>query len=448
MPIFLDQIQSSSFDDSNGIPVLIELESQPGSSIMSAAFSANQLDINGLIIDNEFTPVAMPEDPNGNSFSLGSNSYLIRATLLDIAQLDALQNLPNVIDVCLDCRIAPFITSSEFQSFIVSPQVSLGAASPCPIPPCDCQPSIPKGTIADIAKYLEADKIWASGYMGDGIVVGVLDSGITALGRHVKPGETSRRIPNVIGGHLSDWGTESSDWGDHGNMCATDVLGIAPNAQLYDLRVSGSGGSPATISRAIQAYNWALTQHRSNGTPHILTNSWGIFQESWDPNYATNPNHQFTRLVRQAINQGIINLFAAGNCGDTCADGRCGSDVGSGRSIWGANGEPLVITVGAVNKNEEFIGYSSRGPAALDNDKPDFCSLSHFTGYFTSDSGTSAATPIAAGLVALLKQKKNSLNQNDAKNALKSTAKDIGSPGFDRDSGSGVIQGKKAFDSI
>jgi hypothetical protein len=46
------------------------------------------------------------------------------------------------------------------------------------------------------------------------------------------------------------------------------------------------------------------------------------------------------------------------------------------------------MTVGAVNKDEEFVGYSSRGPACLDSDKPDFCSVSHFTGYFASDSGT------------------------------------------------------------
>ena len=46
---------------------------------------------------------------------------------------------------------------------------------------------------------------------------------------------------------------------------------------------------PSTISRALQAYQWAIDQHRVNGTPHILSNSWGIFQESWDGTYARNP---------------------------------------------------------------------------------------------------------------------------------------------------------------
>ena len=90
------------------------------------------------------------------------------------------------------------------------------------------------------------------------------------------------------------------------------------------------------------------------------------------------------------------------------------------------------MTVGAVNKNEQFVGYSSRGPAALDPNKPDFCSVTHFTGFFNSDSGTSAATPIAAGVVALMKQANPSLTQDEAKTILRTTAKDIGPSGWDQ----------------
>jgi hypothetical protein len=191
-----------------------------------------------------------------------------------------------------------------------------------------------------------------------------------------------------------------------------------------------------------------LFRSKANGTPHILTNSWGIFQESWDPTYANNPSHPFTKKVLEAIAEGIIVLFAAGNCGGTCPDGRCGSDNGPGRSIWGANSHPAVITVGAVNKNEEFVGYSSQGPGALDANKPDFCSVTHFSGYHPSDSGTSAATPILAGAVALLKQAVPSATQNGLKSALKSTAKDIGPGGFDQHSGAGIVRIKAAHDKL
>ena len=173
-----------------------------------------------------------------------------------------------------------------------------------------------------------------------------------------------------------------------------------------------------------------------------------MFQKAWDPDYTTNPNHPFTRKVLEAIDEGILVLFAAGNCGGTCPDGRCGSDVGPGKSIWGANGHARVITVGAVNKNEQFVGYSSQGPAALSSDKPDFCSVTHFTGYFNSDSGTSAATPIAAGVVALLKQSKPSVTQQEIQSVLKSTAKDIGATGFDQNAGAGILRAKAAYDAV
>src|SRR5262249_46663498 len=236
-------------------------------------------------------------------------------------------------------------------------------------------------------------------------------------------------------------------WSWHGDMTSTDVLGMAPNAQVYDIRISGPDIT-STISNALAGYNWAINQHRTNGTPQVLTNSWGIFQQNWDPDYATNPNHPFTRKVVEALDEGILVLFAAGNCGATCPDGRCGTDTGPGKSIWGANSHPRVMTVGAVNKNEEFVGYSSQGPGALDANKPDFCSVTHFTGYFNSDSGTSAATPIAAGVVALLKQANPALTQDQVKTTLRSTAKDIGPAGWDQHSGTGILRAKAAYDQV
>ncbi|WP_232229162.1 S8 family serine peptidase [Paenibacillus zanthoxyli] len=85
----------------------------------------------------------------------------------------------------------------------------------------------------------------------------------------------------------------------------------------------------------------------------------------------------------------------------------------------------MVITIGAVNIEEQIVGYSSQGPAALDPHKPDFCSITHFTGYHQSDTGTSAAKPIAAGTIPLLKQEKLSFQQEDIKTLIRNTAKDI-----------------------
>jgi hypothetical protein len=425
--------------------VLVELRPSATRSLDDPRDLAADMAVPGFQVDPSYDPVPIPPvgGAEAGSRDLDGETVIVRGTIAasKIAELEA---QPNVVRVYRDTIVMPFAAAVEEDRALVAPMDV--AMATCPIGTCDCAPGTAKGTLAEVASYFGVDQIWAAGYRGDGIVVGVVDGGITALGRTPKPGETAK-IGRVIGGFPADWGTTAAAWGDHGNMCSTDVLGMAPQAQLYDIRISG-GNITATISAALAGFQWAITQHRANGTPHILTNSWGIFQENWDSVYARDPSHIFTRKVVEAINEGILVLFAAGNCGGTCPDGRCGADSGPGRSIWGANGHPRVITVGAVNKNEQFVGYSSQGPAALDPQKPDFCSVTHFKGYFGSDSGTSAATPVAAGVVALLKQANPGLSQDRAKAALKSTAKDIGPAGFDQHSGAGIIRPKLAFDLV
>jgi len=396
----------------------------------------------GFQMDTSYKPVPSSPSQTGSLSEAGSKeqTVIVRGEIHS-SKLHELEDRPDVVKVWADTIIAPFsgFLVEERNLRLLGEEEALAT---CPIGTCDCSPEVAKGSVADVAGYLGVDQIWAAGYKGTGIVVGIVDGGITAIGRTPKPGETAK-VPRVIGGWpTADWGTTSQAWGDHGNMTSTDVLGMAPEAQIYDIRISGSGGA---ISEALAGYQWAIDQHKLNGTPHVLSNSWGIYQETWDAVYARDPNHPFTRKVVEAINEGIVVLFAAGNCGATCPDGRCGTDTGPGRSIWGANGHPQVITVGAVNKNEQFVGYSSQGPAALDPQKPDFCSITHFKGYFASDNGTSAACPVAAGVTALLKQRNPSLDQGQVKDALKSTAKDIGPVGIDQHSGAGIIQARAAF---
>jgi hypothetical protein len=53
--------------------------------------------------------------------------------------------------------------------------------------------------------------------------------------------------------------------------------------------------------------------------------------------------------VVETTNEGIVVLFAAGNCGQKCGERLgYGSDRGPGMSIWGANRHPKVLTGGTV----------------------------------------------------------------------------------------------------
>jgi subtilisin family serine protease len=366
---------------------------------------------------------------------------------IDDDDIEELGRLPNIVKVFRDSRLAPFDGSygpPQCDDWLID--TGTAVSTHCPIPPCDHDAAKPRGCLREVAAFLGADQIWQEGVDGDGIVIGVVDGGIWAEDRmdSDRPG----LVPRVIGGWPAEnWGTIAG-WRRHGNMMAIGALGMAPKASLYDIRISDSSPDGGRTSDAIAGIHWAIEKYRAAGTPQVLCCGWGIYQQAHDPKYATDANHPLTRKIVEAMDEGILVLFAAGNGGQCCPATWCGSDTGPGKSIWGANGHPRVMTVGAVNNDEQLIGYSSQGPAALDEYKPDFCGISHYAGYFSSDSGTSAACAVAAGIVALLKQARPTLTQEAAKRLLKSTAKDIGPPGWDRHSGAGIVEAKAAYDKL
>src|SRR5262249_48464064 len=213
----------------------------------------------------------------------------------------------------------------------------------------------------------------------------------------------------------ANWGTSAEGWGEHGNMIAFDVQAVAPEAELWDIRIWEPGVTfPSYVLNALGGYRRAIDNYRIHGVPQILVNSWGLYNSATGPDFAFNPHSEIALAVEEALDAGIMILFAAGNCGDGCpfaAGSLCGyGDRGPGASILGPNGHPEVMTVGAATLRGEWCGYTSQGPAVLppnDPDKPDFCSVSQFAGYFPNDSGlrpydggTSAANGIAAGVVA------------------------------------------------
>lgn len=168
----------------------------------------------GFKIDSSFVPV--PVTPSNTQrravieAAEDNQHVVVRATLTE-AQLTAARANPDVVEIWSDPVVEPIAF---------------------PIPPRDCAPGPPKGTIADVANYLGVPQIRSTGRRGEGIVVGVVDGGITATGRALAPGEApARTINNVIGGWpTATWGTRSKSWGYHGTMCSTDVLGMAPTA--------------------------------------------------------------------------------------------------------------------------------------------------------------------------------------------------------------------------
>jgi hypothetical protein len=178
-----------------------------------------------------------------------------------------------------------------------------------------------------------------------------------------------------------------------------------------------------------------------------------MFHPSWDfpaghpGRYADNPNHPFNIITGALAQAGADILFAAGNCGADCPDGRCQGVVTN--AITGANAHPDVLSVAGCDVTNVRVGYSSQGPgiAGMAHEKPDLTAYTHFLGSkaFGSaepDSGTSAACPVAAGCVAALRTKCHAAQHPPAKifKALRDTALPAGGAVWNGDYGYGIVQ--------
>lgn len=408
---------------SSKIPVLIELAIEP----TEGHGSVPSLPPLPVTIDRAFGSVAVPSgSPGGFGIQHGGqgvDNTVIRGEL-DLARLDELRAAPKVRAVWSDPEISPFTAAA-----------------------IDCDLTNARGSYADVARLLGAHLVWEAGVDGCGVVIGIVDGGVDKAKYPVDDGWT----PNPG----APWGVAAA-WNEHGNMCAFDSLVAAPKARLYDLAIGRSVGTVATLASALLAFQWALDRYRKDGTPQILSNSWGLYQQAHDPlppgdpgNYTHNPEHVLVRKALELAEAGILIVFAAGNCGDGCAlnAGRCGEDRGPGRSIRGLNGHPRIITVGAVNPERVPIGYSSQGPATFPNGthKPDVCGYSHFSGDTPCDNGTSAACPVVAGVLALMRAKNPALNQDRALDILRRTARPIHSLAHHPATGFGVVDAVTAY---
>lgn len=425
-------------------PDLVAAVADPGQTATTADVADG---LPGVELDSGFTPVAVPRPvpaPGGDPLSLNQPldfslaaedaSVLVRGTISDdepATRLTMLTTLrPDVVGVFAD----PVIESS-----------------------LTCGGDAPVGDWHDVERLINAAGLAAEGLDGAGVALAVLDTGINAahvarqLGRSVTLDAERSWNPSGVDGRPGEFEV------DHGTMCAFDTLIGAPQASLIDIPVllsSRPGGSAldGLLSDAVAAFahlRTVLDAQPADSRSLVISNSWGSFSPAWDfpvghpGNYSDNAAHPFNLIVASLDRAGADVLFAAGNCGRDCRDGRCAYPT---RPIVGANSHPRALSIGGVDVNGDRVGYSSQGPGRLTARKPDLCAFTHFSGSKAfgdnePDSGTSAACPVAAGLVAAIRTRwpSSRLSPAQLRALLRRTAEDRSEVGFDYDYGYGIL---------
>ncbi len=287
-------------------------------------------------------------------------------------------------------------------------------------------PSGPIGSLRSVRSRLNVSTLEQNGLDGRGVAIAIMDTGINLT--HLRHNGIYAQLDPSITWSPATHSPFPGHWPvGHGTMCAYDALISAQKATLLDFPILQStrrGGSAmdGLLSDAIAAYSVLLLEmsrpaNRRAYSAIVVNNSWGMYNSSWDfpkghsGRYGDNPSHPFNRQVSNLSKAGADILFAAGNCGNSCADRRC-HNPRSGQletdEVSGANGHVDVLSVGGVDINDDRLCYSSEGPGMLSPEKPDICAYTHFLGSMAygsnkPDSGTSAACPVAAGVIASLR---------------------------------------------
>ncbi|MEU6797788.1 S8 family serine peptidase [Nonomuraea wenchangensis] len=431
-------------------PDLAAAVADPSSKVTTADVAADLAaglvaELPGVELDPAFAPVTVPRPvPRAGGDPLPLNrpldvslapcdaSVLVRGTIPDDEPASGVALRPDVVGVFSDPVVEP---------------------SPVPVG------EAPVGDWHDVERLLGVAGLHAEGLDGAGVALAVLDTGVNAahaarrLGRAVTV--DTARCWSPPGGRPAPPPGESGV--GHGTMCAFDALIAAPRAALIDIPLlpparPGGTATGGLLSDAVAAFahlRGVLEAQPAETRALVVSNSWGSFSPEGDfpaghpGNYSDNAAHPFNLMVAALDRMGADVLFAAGDRGWERPGGR---RPFPSRPIAGANSHPRALSVGGVDVNGARMDCSSRGPGRLTARKPDVCAYTRFAGsraYGESeaDSGTSAAAPVAAGLVAAVRTRwpASRLSPAQLRALLRRTAEDRSEVGFDYDYGYGTV---------
>ena len=305
--------------------------------------------------------------------------------------------------------------------------------------------------VLDIASpAVKANAVWDRNITGKEIGVAVIDTGvyqhpdlsgrITGFKDFVG-NKTTAYDDNGHGTHVA--GAIASD----GSRSDSLYRGTAPGCNVIGVKVLNSLGS-GSLSTVIQGIQWCLDNKELYNIRVINLSLGSTALQSYEED-------PVCQAVEKAWVNGIVVCAAAGNSGP------------EPRTISSPGIDPVVITVGAIddknssNFDDYFVAeYSGRGPTIDNFAKPDIVCPGTNIISLRSPSSTIdkqykdarvgenyMATPVCAGIAALMLEADNSLKPDEIKDMLKQNAKPL--PGISENSqGAGLADAAKSIISV
>ena len=278
------------------------------------------------------------------------------------------------------------------------------------------------------------DLVWQdTGYTGEGVTMAIIDTGIdgnhTALDDLDDDNMTDDpkivAFYDAINNPGATNGTEIFPYDDngHGTHCAGITagtgapnyqhIGVAPRANLVGVKVLDGGGS-GSFAAVMAGMQWTVDKrHEFN----IRAASMSLGALTGAIEWTSSEEESVNRMANEMMRAGVTLFIAAGNSGGTATIGTPGSAED-------------VITVGSLDKDTSIAIYSSQGPTEEGRVKPNIAFVGSSVNApdantgdgYVALSGTSMATPGAAGVAVLMYQANPDLSPFDIRNIMQETS--------------------------
>ena len=294
--------------------------------------------------------------------------------------------------------------------------------------------------------------VHSKGFIGEGVIIGLLDTGFrwrdheSLINADVIAEYDFIFDDSITANQPED--TPSQD--SHGTSVFSEVGGFKDSTLI-----GASYGSSFILAKTEDIRSETHVEEDNYAAALIWMENYGVDITSSSLGYSEFDTSTYsytyedmngettivTKACELAFSKGVVTITAAGNEGNT---------------LWHyitAPGDGFnTITVGAVYSSNKVTSFSSRGPTYDGRIKPDILaqgsgvfavSASGFTRYNTGFAGTSAAAPLACGVVGLLLSAHPYLTNVQVRDILLRTADNFSSP--DNNRGYGLVSAAKAI---
>ncbi|MFN0150698.1 MAG: S8 family serine peptidase [bacterium] len=365
------------------------------------------------------------------------NAVSVDATLEQIAQI---AGMPDVITVRrVSSRTARLPAPGAAPHAI---DRAGGARGPIPAPapprPLDLA-QLDYGASRPQLEQIGVTKLHESGLSGAGVMIGVLDTGFDIAHPALLSAEIVGQRDFVNGDdNTADEEAESSWW--HGTYVLSLIAGFDPGNLI-----GAAHGASFVVAKTEDVANetqveedywvagleWAESLGVDVVTSSLGYNDWYAYEQMDGETAVT------TRAARMAVERGVVVVNAMGNEQGT-----------AWRHMLAPADAEEVISVGAVNSNGALASFSSLGPTADGRTKPDVVALgvgnfgARAGGGYLANTGTSFATPLVAGVAALILEAHPTYTPAQVQLALRETAAQCRTP--DTNLGWGLVRANVA----